>query len=199
MARPRAFDEDRVLEQAMRAFWLHGYEGTSTRDLCEATGLDRSSVYNAFTSKHELFRRALIRYTQTMTAAQAAILEDGDRPAVERIRALFARIIDDEFTFRGDAPSIGCLGVNTTVEFGGRDAEIARLLEQDAARRLESLRAAIEEGRRDGDVRSSRDAASLARYLNAVTAGIRVSAQGGADRATLESIAETALDALTAS
>ncbi|GAA2297402.1 TetR/AcrR family transcriptional regulator [Nonomuraea roseoviolacea subsp. roseoviolacea] len=199
MARPRTFDEDRVLEQAMRAFWLHGYEGTSTRDLCEATGLDRSSVYNAFTSKHELFRRALIRYTETMTAAQAAILEDGDRPAVERIRALFAKIIEDEFTFRGDAPSIGCLGVNTTVEFGGRDPEIARLLDHDAARRLESLRAAVEEGRRDGDVRSSRDAASLARYLNAVTAGIRVAAQGGADRATLESIAATALDALTAS
>ncbi|NUW32743.1 TetR/AcrR family transcriptional regulator [Nonomuraea sp. SMC257] len=199
MARPRTFDEDRVLDQAMRAFWLHGYEGTSTRDLCEATGLDRSSVYNAFTSKHELFRRALIRYTESTTAAQTAILEDGDRPAVERIRALFARIIDDEFTSRGDAPSIGCLGVNTTVEFGGRDPEIALLLEQDAARRLETLRAAVEEGRRDGDVRSSRDAASLARYLNAVTAGIRVAAQGGADRATLTSIAETALDALTAS
>ncbi|MBN6050564.1 TetR/AcrR family transcriptional regulator [Nonomuraea sp. RK-328] len=181
----------------MRAFWLHGYEGTSTRDLCEATGLDRSSVYNAFTSKHELFRRALIHYTEAMTATQTEILEDADRPAVERIRALFAKIIDDEFTFRGEAPSIGCLGVNTTVEFGGRDPEIARLLEQDAARRLETLRAAIEAGRRDGDVRSPRDPASLARYLNAVTAGIRVAAQGGADRATLESIAETALDALT--
>ncbi|MEV0145328.1 MULTISPECIES: TetR/AcrR family transcriptional regulator [unclassified Nonomuraea] len=199
MARPRTFDEDRVLDQAMRAFWRHGYEGTSTRDLCEATGLDRSSVYNAFTSKHELFRRALARYTEAMTAAQLEILESGDRPAVERIRALFAKIIDDEFAYRGDAPSIGCLGVNTTVEFRGRDPEIAGLLERDSALRLESLRAAVEAGRRDGDVRSARDSASLARYLNAVTAGIRVAAQGGADRATLESIAETAMDALTLS
>ncbi|MFI7423092.1 TetR/AcrR family transcriptional regulator [Nonomuraea sp. NPDC049684] len=46
----------------MRTFWANGYESTSTRDLCEALGLDRSGVYNAFTNKRELFKRALTRY-----------------------------------------------------------------------------------------------------------------------------------------
>lgn len=196
MGRPRAFDEERVLDAAMRAFWAGGYEGTSTRDLCEATGLDRSSVYNAFTSKHELFKRALARYLDAMTATQAEILGDVGQPAGERVRALLARIIDDEFRCRGDGPSIGCLSVNTTVELAGHDEEISRLLDRDLRRRLDALQAVIEEGLRAGDIASGRDPATLARYLNAVIAGIRVSAKGGAGRADLEAIAATALDTL---
>ncbi|HEY4569169.1 MAG TPA: TetR/AcrR family transcriptional regulator, partial [Kribbella sp.] len=43
----------------MRLFWTSGYEATSTQDLCAATGLGRSSVYNTFTSKKALFQRTL--------------------------------------------------------------------------------------------------------------------------------------------
>jgi hypothetical protein len=67
----------------------------------------------------------------------------------------------------------------------GRDPEIARLLDRDLVRRLDSFQSVIEAGRREGDITSTRDPDSLARFLNAVIAGIRVSAQGGADRAAL--------------
>ncbi|MEU1024005.1 TetR/AcrR family transcriptional regulator [Streptomyces sp. NPDC005900] len=196
MARPRTFDEERALDAAMRAFWVNGYEATSTQDLCEATGLGRSSIYNTFTSKHDLFRRALARYMQRMNAGQIEILEDGERSATERVRALFARIIDGEFEHREDGRSIGCLTVNTTVELAARDPESAAMLERDLAIRLTALRAAIRSGQRDGDITRKRDADTLARYVNAVIGGMRISAQGGADRAALEAIAETALDAL---
>ncbi|MEU6126388.1 TetR/AcrR family transcriptional regulator [Streptomyces sp. NPDC047123] len=198
MARPRTFDEERALDAAMHAFWMNGYEATSTQDLCDATGLGRSSIYNTFTSKHDLFRRALGRYMATMNAGQAEILDDVERSATERLRALFDRIVDGEFEHRRDGHSIGCLTVNTTVELAGRDPEAAGILERDLTARLSALRATIRTGQRDGDITSTRDADALARYLNAVIGGMRVSAQGGADRATLQSIAETALDALTA-
>jgi hypothetical protein len=71
------------------------------------------------------------------------------------------------------------------------------MLERDTARRLAALRAVIEAGRRDGSITSPRDAGALARFVNAAIGGMRISSQGGADRATLESIAEVTLDALT--
>ncbi|MFI0981557.1 TetR/AcrR family transcriptional regulator [Streptomyces sp. NPDC021093] len=198
MARPRTFDEDQALEAAMHAFWAKGYEATSTQDLCEATGLGRSSIYNTFASKRDLFRRALGRYVDMMTDRQEVLLEDASRSGAERIRALFALIIDGEFEVRGAGRSIGCLTVNATVELARYDdPEVARLLERDLARRLAALRATLEAGRRDGSVASDRGADSLARFINAVIGGMRISAQGGADRATLEAVAETALDALT--
>jgi AcrR family transcriptional regulator len=196
MARPRTFDEDRALDAAMHAFWENGYEATSTRDLCDALGLDRSSVYNTFKSKHELFTRALIRYIDRTTAAELEILDDPERSAAERLRTLFAEIVEGESVNRRDGHGRGCLTVNTTVELAGRDPEIARLLDRTMAERLDRLGAVIAAGQRDGDITSPREPASLARFLNAVIAGIRVAGQGGGDRATLSAIADTALDAL---
>ncbi|MEU2560904.1 TetR/AcrR family transcriptional regulator [Streptomyces longispororuber] len=197
MARPRTFDEERALDAAMRAFWAKGYEATSTQDLCAATGLGRSSIYNTFTSKHELFRRALNRYIDLMSVPQAEILEDSERPGFDRIRALFARIVDTEYEYREDEErSMGCLTVNTVVELARHDAEAAALIERDLDIRLRLLRGAIDAGRRDGTITTHRDTESVARFVNATIGGIRISAQAGADRATLESIAETALDAL---
>ncbi len=181
----------------MRTFWANGYEATSTQDLCAATGLGRSSIYNTFHSKHDLFTRVLARYIDAMNAAQFALLEDRQRPAIERIRALLALVVDGEFRNRREGGSIGCLTVNTTVELAGRDPETARMLELDLAHRLTVLRATIETGKREGDITSTRDADSLARFVNGVIAGIRVAGQGGADRAALDGIAATALDALT--
>ncbi|MFD5697104.1 TetR/AcrR family transcriptional regulator [Streptomyces lasiicapitis] len=197
MARPRTFDEERALDAAMRAFWANGYEATSTQDLCEATGLGRSSIYNTFTSKHDLFRRALARYIDVMSVPQAEILEDAERPGLERIPPLFARIVDTEFDYReDDERSIGCLTVNTVVELARRDPEAAALVERDLDFRLGLLRVALEAGRRDGTVTAGRDPDTLARFINATIGGMRVSAQAGAGRAVLESIADTALDAL---
>lgn len=197
MARPRTFDEARALDAAMRAFWVNGYEATSTQDLCEATGLGRSSIYNTFSSKHELFTRALAHYIETRTDTQSALLEDAALPGADRIRQLFEVIVDGEIEGRRDGRSMGCLTVNATVELGGRDPEAAAMLERDLTRRLASLRAAIEAGQRDGGITTDQDSESLARFVNAVIGGMRVSGQGGADRAVLEAIADTALAALT--
>jgi TetR/AcrR family transcriptional repressor of nem operon len=195
--RPRTFDEDRAVDAAMRTFWANGYEATTTEDLCVATGLGRSSIYNTFTSKHELFRRALLHYVEMTTTTQLGILEDEGRSPVERLRALFAVVVDGEMASRRAGRSIGCLTVNTTVELAGRDPEAAEILDRDGERRAAALRIVIAAGRRAGEITSGRDPEALARYLNAVIGGMRVAGQGGADRAVLQSIADTALDALT--
>jgi AcrR family transcriptional regulator len=192
------FDEERALDAAVRVFWERGYEATSTQDLCDATGLGRSSIYNTFQSKHALFERALARYLDAMTVAQTAVLDDVERPAADRVRALLALVVEGEAECReGSGRALGCLGVNTVVELAWRDPAAAALLERDTVRRLAAYRAVMEAGRRDGSITSSRDAEALARFLNATVAGLRVSSQGGAGRVELEAIAETAMDALT--
>ena len=62
MGRPRSFDVDVALDQALQVFWQKGYEGASLTDLTEAMGINRPSLYCAFGSKEELFRKALDRY-----------------------------------------------------------------------------------------------------------------------------------------
>ena len=64
MARQREFDADAALDRAMDLFWSKGYEATSLDDLCEVTGLSRSSLYAAFGSKRNLLLRSVERYVE---------------------------------------------------------------------------------------------------------------------------------------
>jgi len=63
--RPRNFDKDAALERAMELFWIKGYEGASMTDLTSAMGIASPSLYAAFGSKEELFRRAVQHYGAT--------------------------------------------------------------------------------------------------------------------------------------
>ncbi|MFI0451078.1 TetR/AcrR family transcriptional regulator [Actinomadura sp. 6N118] len=190
MARPRQFDEERAVDAAMRAFWTAGYEGTSTQDLCEATGLGRSSIYNTFKSKHDLFERALRRYMDGKNAAIFELLE-GDTPAKDKVWALLWQVIEAP----ADDP-IGCLVVNSTVELGPHDPAVVAVLRRDLERRLDALTATIEDGQRRGEIGTGKDARELAHFVNATISGLQVAIRGGAGRSALEGIARTALSAL---
>ncbi|RDI63007.1 TetR/AcrR family transcriptional regulator [Nocardia pseudobrasiliensis] len=190
MARPKQFDEQRAVDAAMRAFWSAGYEGTSTQDLCAATGLGRSSIYNTFSSKHDLFQRALRRYMDVKNEATFAML-DAPGSAKDRVRRVLWNVIESP-----DEDPLGCLVVNSMVELGPRDGEVARMLRADMDLRLAALTATIAAGQRAGEIATSRPAAELAQFVTATVSGMRVVARGGADRAVLESIAEVALDSL---
>ncbi|MFF4949496.1 TetR/AcrR family transcriptional regulator [Streptomyces chattanoogensis] len=192
MARPRKFDEGRAVDAAMEAFWAAGYEATSTQDLCDATGLGRSSIYNTFKSKHDLFERALARYMESRNGELFELLES-ELPARQKLRTVLQRVIDHEFA--KDADGRGCLVVNACVEVAAHDPSVAASLERDYGLRLEAVRAAIESGQRDGDIPRDKDARTLAHLLITTVAGLRVSARAGVDRAALEGVADAALSA----
>ncbi len=88
VGRPRAFDVDQALDQALKVFWRKGYEGASLPDLTRAMGINRPSLYAAFGNKEALFRKALDRYDDGPAAYVREALEEprgaaarGRRPA----------------------------------------------------------------------------------------------------------------------
>lgn len=64
MGRPRSFDTDKALDEAMEVFWRHGYDGASLAMLTKAMGIKPPSLYAAFGSKEGLLKAALDRYAQ---------------------------------------------------------------------------------------------------------------------------------------
>ncbi len=60
--RPRAFEPETALIQAMDVFWQDGFAGTSLDALSAATGLNRPSLYGAFGDKRALYLQAYRQY-----------------------------------------------------------------------------------------------------------------------------------------
>src|SRR5438876_11814780 len=82
VGRPRAFDADEALDQALTVFWRKGYEGASLPDLTRAMGINRPSLYAAFGNKEAMFRKALDRYNDGRAAYFREPLEEPTEGAV---------------------------------------------------------------------------------------------------------------------
>lgn len=55
--RPKQFDRETALDQALQLFWRHGYEATSLADLVEATGAKAPTLYAEFGNKRRVIPR----------------------------------------------------------------------------------------------------------------------------------------------
>ena len=70
--RPRAFEPETALAQAMDVFWRDGFAATSLDDVSAATGLNRPSLYGAFGDKRALYLQAYGQYRKRVNETFAA-------------------------------------------------------------------------------------------------------------------------------
>ena len=188
MGRPRAFDRDKVLDQALHVFWERGYEGTSIADLTEAMGINPPSLYAAFGNKETLFREALDRYEarrdEIMAEAFAALTA---REAMTRLLEGTADRLSDK-----DKPR-GCLMVQGALCGGEECDAVKRDLASRRAAGEAMIRERLKRAKREGELPKDADPAALARFVSTVMQGMAVQASGGATRKELRAIADMAL------
>jgi len=192
MARPREFDADAALDRAMETFWSKGYEATSLDDLCEVTGLSRSSLYATFGSKRNLLLRSVDRYVDQRNPRIAGILA---QPLSIRdvFGALAQQFIDQIVSGPGRR---GCFLGNCAAELPRSDrAALARV-----RKGLESTEAtfhdALARAKARGELPVGADVTALARFLMSGFQGLRLVGKVNPDRATLEDITGTMLRCL---
>jgi len=117
MGRPKQFNPDLAVANAVDLFWRQGYGATTPAELVEALGIGKGSLYNTFESKHALFEEALRRYGDQRVAGLVDVLNQPG-PVRERLQAALERLAAPE---RVTLLQRGCLAVNTVAELGGRD------------------------------------------------------------------------------
>ena len=113
VGRPRGFDADEALQQAMLVFWKQGYEGASLSDLTSAMGITKTSMYAAFGNKEQLFRKALERYTDGPAAYGLRAMRE---PTAQAVATAFLNGTV-RTTTRPECPA-GCLGVQGALAAG---------------------------------------------------------------------------------
>lgn len=191
VGRPRAFDEDAVLDRAIEVFWRHGYEGASLTALTGAMGINRPSLYATFGSKQELFQRAFTRYHETQVATARAAL---DRPTAYAAVEAFLRSSADGLTAESHPP--GCLSVQGGLACSPENAGIAEILATGRAATESALVERLSRAADEGDLAPGLDARALARFVMALSEGHAVHAAAGTRREDLQASVDIALRAL---
>lgn len=188
--RPRAFDIDIALEQALLLFWRKGYLGVSLTDLTEAMGINRPSLYAAFGNKETLFRKALDRYRDQHTAYYRDALEE---PTARRVIERMMQGVVDLVTNPGNPSS--CLMTHSLLACADpHDPLHQELVERQTAAEI-AICDRFERSISEGDLPPDADPATLARFVFTVNFGLCVQAAGGASRAELLQVMQMALQA----
>ena len=188
--RPREFDVGEALERALLVFWDKGYGGASLSDLTSAMGINRPSLYAAFGSKEELFRRAVDRYIECQGAhVRRALGQPTARGVAETLLFSTAELLTDP-----ENPG-GCLLVQGALTCNETAGTIQHELASRRADSEATLRDRFERARSEGDLPANADPADLARYVTTVVWGMSVQARTGATREGLRRVADRALRA----
>lgn len=192
MSRPREFDVDTALEQALDVLWSKGYQATSLDDLCEATDLSRSSLYAAFGSKRDLLLKAIDRYAEQRAPIIAAIL-GRPLPIHAAFGALADNFIDQIVTGPGRR---GCFLGNCAAELPRSDRIAMRHVRQGLAGTEAAFYDALVRAKVRAELHELTDIKALARFLTAAFQGLRLVGKVNSDRAALKDIAGTMLQCL---
>ncbi len=189
--RPREFDYDKALEQAMKVFWSKGYEGTSMPDLTDAMGMNRPSIYAAFGNKEELFNKALDKYhAESMIFLRERLAAHDVR---EAISGFFCGIATS-FSC-GKSPK-GCFAVMTALVGSDECESVRKAARERREDILNVLHDRLKKAVKDGDLAKDTDTRCLARFFVTVLQGMSVQSASGACDEDMHKIAMRALDIL---
>ncbi|TQI80426.1 TetR family transcriptional regulator [Serratia fonticola] len=187
--RPREFDITLALDNAIKYFRVHGYNGGSMADISLALNLSVGSIYKAFKSKHGLFYSALVRYQKLRSDALAAITE-GAVNGRQKVRYMLEYYAEYSHATEGRD---GCLMITGAVELANLDAAVAAKVSAGFVRNEERLAGYIREGQHDGSIPAGKDAEAIAKTLLTLLLGMRIMGKTGQERETMLAVVETAM------
>ena len=192
MPRTREFSETEVLNQAMEVFWSNGYEATSLQDLIFAMGISKSSFYETFGSKHELFLSAIENYVETQARNFVSLIDDepSGKAAIENIFRIFTGFVSTKDEARG------CFLCNCAVEISQRDPAAAAIVAHGMEQIEEAFYRAVSRGQEAGEIPPGRDARALARYLVSSENGLMVMVKANRGREVIVDVVKTVLSVL---
>ncbi|PRD14438.1 TetR/AcrR family transcriptional regulator [Pantoea coffeiphila] len=186
MGRPRTFDRDKAIEDAMHLFWQHGYESTSLAQLKARInkGISAPSFYAAFGSKEALFRECVQRYLATHGQVTEFLWNSrlSPREAIETTLRSSAKMQCDPSHPPGCMVALGTMSATSA-----EHADVTEPLVCSRNRTSEGILAAFQRAADSGELKKGADVNALATLFTTFLFGLSIQARDGASLDQLNS------------
>ena len=180
--RPRTFDPDAAIDDALQLFWRRGVRGTSTRELEARLGVRQASLYAAFGSKADLAALAMDRYVARIDAALIAPL----REAPDGLAAIRRFIEGLERWLTADRMR-GCM-LGRAMSEGPAEPAVAERIAGYRRRLAGAIGAALARAAEAGEIDEA-TVAARADLLRAAVLGLNLAVVAGAPRDDVRAMA----------
>lgn len=189
--RPRSFDRQQALLNAVEVFRARGYDGATLEDLLTAMGgIAPPSFYAAFGSKDRLFREAVDLYRMTHGQKVIAALER--TPVREGIEAMLRTALQTYANPKGPGGCLILAGAANCTRANKDAHDYLRAMRQEVPARL---RARLDRAVAEGDLPKGINLQAIAAFYATVLHGMAIQARDGASARDQEAAITGALAA----
>jgi AcrR family transcriptional regulator len=173
--RPRCYERTEALEQAMKVFWQHGYEGSSISELTQAMGINSPTLYAAFTSKEALYKEAVGHYEETIGSGSAAILASAAnaRDGVEALLLYCAKSVADPVT------PLGCMVALSATHCASGNESVGEFMVGRREYYRQILQDFLTQAQTRGELPASTDTVGLCHFYDGIRAALSMKAHDG--------------------
>jgi len=180
--RPREFDRDKALRQAMAVFWEKGYEGASLDDLQAAMGdISPPSFYAAFGSKVQLFYEVVALYAGTVGSRPIRALE-ARSTAREGVAVMLREFVD---LFCSSVTPRGCLVLLGAINCAPANRSVHDHLLSYRVEIPKVISKRLQRGVTEGDVPQGVDLGPPVSFYASLILGLAIRARDGTSRKAL--------------
>lgn len=190
MPKSKLFDTQKALAKAQKLFWTKGYSATSINDLTENLGLSRSSIYDTYTDKYNLYLQTLEDYSKSQLE-QAQAGAKSAKNQLEYVHALVRSAAENTKKPKG------CYIMQAGAEFGNGDENITPIVSDYLMNLEKIILKALEAGKTAKQINKKVESKDLAKQLVAHIQLIHMYARIGRPAKELKTLADHALSAVT--
>lgn len=192
MPKIKQFNKEKVLEAASNIFRQKGYNGTSIDDILVATGLSRSSLYDSFNDKHNLYLQALEFYKKN-EQSQYEKVDEKPVNGLQKIEVMFKEVVNHLIEHPDDN---GCLMVNAAAEMSKQCYKTQQVICNNKDDVQEILTTWLTDAEEKKVVTLSKPVKTYSQFLYNTLLGLRVMSQSKASKNELLNVVKVTLDSL---
>jgi TetR/AcrR family transcriptional repressor of nem operon len=192
MPKVKQFNREKVLEVASSIFHQKGYNGTSIDEILKATGLSRSSLYDSFKDKHNLYLLSLDFY-KNLENKNMETVNQKKLNGLQKIEYLFKEVVNHLVNHPEDN---GCLMVNAAAEMSKKCEKTSQVVCNNKENVQELFAIWLADAQNEEVISLEKPAKSYSPFLFNALCGLKVLSQSGATRAELNNVVKVTLDAL---
>jgi TetR/AcrR family transcriptional regulator, cholesterol catabolism regulator len=162
--------KETIIRESTRLFVANGFRGTSVKDITEAAGIARGTLYWYFKAKEDILESIFERFEDIFLGGLTRTVENCDGDFTAKYRAFHKYATEFARDNRDLALAFNVL-LNEIVGTGSRPEKVVKAVYDNYHRLLQDM---LEAGKKDGSVKEDVDSSLYAHVVMAAHSGMLV-------------------------